>query len=175
MRKVPSSYGRRPTATRAQSAGSRFVRHSWARAGKTLRCDRSPVAPNRTATWGSGTRSRRRPSRSGLASAWWLGRRRLPSLARRSSRMVRGAGMAIGAFVLIARRAASLRLHGMAAELVAKRGEDLGAVGVVLAGAEAGLQRERYDGRRDVAIDRLLDRPAALARVGDPALEMLEI
>src|SRR5262245_10695673 len=105
----------------------------------TLRCERSPVAPNRTMTWGSGTRSSRRPSRSGLPSALGLARR-LPSRSSRRSRIVR-AGAPGGSAVLAIGRL--LGLHRVAAELIPERGEDLGPVAVVLAGSEAGLERDR--------------------------------
>ncbi len=62
----------------------------------TLRWARSPVAPNSTNVAGSGTRSRRRPSRSGLAGLV-AGGRFLPSDARRRSRIVRGASFFAGA------------------------------------------------------------------------------
>ena len=71
--------------------------------------------------------------------------------------------------------ASALGLHGVAAELLAQRGEHLGAVALLLAAAEAGQQRERDDRRRHVEVDRLLDRPAALARVGDPAPDVGEV
>ena len=61
------------------SCGRRWVRHRWYRAGMTLRWARSPVAPNSTNVAGSGTRSRRRPSRSGFCG---LGRRRCASCPR---------------------------------------------------------------------------------------------
>src|SRR4051812_17837481 len=41
--------------------------------------------------------------------------------------------------------------------------------------AEARLQRKRDDRGGDVAVDRLLDGPAALAGVGDPALQLREV
>src|SRR6186997_862880 len=167
----------------------------------TLRWARSPVAPNSTRIDGSGTRSRRRPSRRTLVSGF-AREARLPSRARRSSLMVggspfgRGSGRAgmfssgdttgAGSLTLTAtlafvvrRVVATIRpllgLDFVAAELVAERGEDLGTVGIVLTRPEAGQQRERDDGRRNVVVDRLLDRPAALARVGDEALDVLEV
>ena len=51
----------------------------------------------------------------------------------------------------------------------------LAAVRVVLAGAEAGQQRQGDDRRRDVVVDGFLDGPAALAGVRDVALEVLEV
>src|SRR5215218_9579046 len=69
----------------------------------------------------------------------------------------------------------SLRLHRMAAALVAERREDPRAVRVFLARPEPGQQRERDDRRRDVVIDRLLHGPTALARVGDEALQVFEV
>ena len=46
---------------------------------------------------------------------------------------------------------------------------------LVLAAAEAGQQRERDDRRGHVEVDGLLDRPAALARVGHPAAHVGEV
>src|SRR5437870_634120 len=63
----------------------------------------------------------------------------------------------------------------MSTEFIAEGGQDLRAIRVVLAGPETGLQRQRDDRRRDILVDRLLDRPASLARIGDPALEVLEV
>ena len=94
LRSDSSSYGRRPIATMQNSWGRRFVRQSWYSAGTTLRWARSPVAPNRTRIDGSGTRSRRRPSRSGLSSVFGAGLR-FPSRAIRRSRIVRGASLAV--------------------------------------------------------------------------------
>src|SRR5262249_13723417 len=153
----------------------RCVRHSWNSAGTTLRWARSPVAPNRTKAAGSGTRSRRRPSRSGFSRPLLLAARRLFSVARRRSRIVRGAsffagaavagagGSAGGALPLVAAiaRPPLLGLPRMTAELVAQRGQHLAAVGVVLARPEAGLEGEGDDRRRDVPVDRLLHGPAA--------------
>src|SRR5512147_254642 len=69
----------------------------------------------------------------------------------------------------------STLLDCMPTELISERGEDPGPVGVVLARAEPGLQRQGDDGRGDVAVDCLLDGPATLAGIGDPALEVGEI
>ena len=61
----------------------------------TLRWARSPVAPNSTTMYGSGTRSRRNPSRrtfsTGLARDG-----RLPDARESDSRMVRGASLGRG-------------------------------------------------------------------------------
>src|SRR5436190_8062810 len=53
----------------------------------------------------------------------------------------------------------------MPAELVAQRGDHLGAEGLLLAGAEPREQRQRDDRRRHVEAHRLLHGPAPLARV----------
>src|SRR5207245_183743 len=53
----------------------------------------------------------------------------------------------------------------MPAELVAQRGDHLGAEGLLLAGAEPRQQRQRDDRRRHVEAHRLLHGPAPLARV----------
>ena len=84
---------------RRTRAGAGCVRHRWYIAGMTLRWARSPVAPNRTSTDGSGTRSRRRPSRrtfsAALAFAARLPARFLAQLAHRARRVLgRGAGRA---------------------------------------------------------------------------------
>src|SRR6185312_3354674 len=122
----------------------------------------------------------------------------LPSRARRSSLIVSGASLGRGAgragigwsggastgagsftlTLLVRRRVVAtirplLGLDFVAAELVAQRGEHLGAVGIVLARAEPGQQRERDHRCRDVVVDGFLDGPASLARIGDVALDVL--
>src|SRR6266540_1849651 len=63
---------------------------------------------------------------------------------------------------------ASLRLlDGVAAELGAQSGVDLGREGLVLAGREARVEGGRNHRRGDALVDRLEDRPAALAGVLD--------
>src|SRR6185503_6322967 len=164
----------------------------------TFRWARSPVAPNSARIDGSGTRSSRRPSRSTLSAGREREGRFEPRASRdsRSSRIVRGASLGRGAgragmgwstgastgvaslggaFVLAMVPTGSLRLDLVAAELVAQRREDLRPVRVVLARAEAGEQRQGDDWGRDVVFDGVLDGPAALARVGDPALDVLEV
>ena len=89
--------GRRPTPTSVNSWGSRCVRQSWNSAGMTLRLARSPVAPNSTKAAGSGTRSRRSPSRRGFSRVLVAGARFRVSVARRMSRIVRGASFFAGA------------------------------------------------------------------------------
>src|SRR4026207_1100156 len=164
----------------------------------TFRWGRSPVAPNSARIDGSGTRSSRRPSRSTLSAGREREGRFEPRASRysRASRVVRGAclgrgagraGMGWstgastgaaslgGAFVLAIVPTGSFRLDLVAAELVAQRREGLRPVRVVLARAEAGEQRQGDDRGRDVVVDGVLDGPAALARVGDPALDVLEV
>src|SRR6266702_1976521 len=58
-----------------------------------------------------------------------------------------------------------LRLHGVAAELVAERGDHLGSVGLVLPGGEPQEQRQRGDGGGHVLVHGGEDRPSPLARV----------
>src|SRR6187200_3699134 len=163
----------------------------------TLRWARSPVAPKSTRTDGSGTRSRRRPSRRTLVTGF-AREARLPSRARRRSLIVSGASLGRGAgragigwsggastgagsltltvALLFTRVAiALLGLDRVATKLVAEGSQYLAGVGVVLAGAEAGQQRKGDDRRRHVVVDRFLDRPTALTRVGDPALQVLEV
>src|SRR5688572_10464054 len=111
-----------------------------------------------TMVHGSGMRSSRRPSRSGLADG------------DRSSRGI-ASSSAVGTWVVIGSAAlvAGDRLHGVPAELVAQRGEDLVGVAVRLAAAAEALdERERDDRGRHVAVDRLENGPAPLARVVDP-------
>src|SRR6188474_2144916 len=128
----------------------------------TLRWARSPVAPNSTRIDGSGTRSSRSPSRRTLVVAFARAGF-LPSRARRSSLIVSGASLGRGAgragigwsggastgagsltlaLLVRCRVVATIRpllgLDFVAAELVAQCGEHLGAVGIVLARAEAG-------------------------------------
>src|SRR5260221_209777 len=62
----------------------------------TLRWARSPVPPNRTRTDGSGTRSRRRPSRRTFSGTFDRDDLR-PWRANRMSSIVRGASLALGA------------------------------------------------------------------------------
>src|SRR5688500_11747766 len=69
----------------------------------------------------------------------------------------------------------SLGLHRVAAELVAQRRKHLRPVRVVLSRTKARQKRQRDDWRRDVVVDRLLDRPATLAGVGDEPLEIVEV
>ena len=88
-----------------------------------------------------------------------LGRRR-----RRRSTGVGGASRSASWSGGVAAIDALLGLDCVAAELVAERGEHLGPVRIVLARPEPGQQRQGDDRRRDVVVDRLLDRPAALAR-----------
>src|SRR6478752_9471463 len=170
----------------------------------TLRWARSPVAPNSTRIDGSGTRSSRNPSRRTFV-AGFAREARLPSRAMRRSLMVSGASLGRGAgragigwsggastgagsltltlgvaLAFVVRRVVAtirplLGLDFVAAELVAERGEHLGAVRIVLARPEAGQQRERDDRRRDVVVDRLLDSPAALPGIGDEPLDVLEV
>src|SRR2546430_16981607 len=69
----------------------------------------------------------------------------------------------------------SLLLDGVAAKLIAERGRDLHRVAVLLPRDEPREEGVGEDGRRDVVRDRLEDRPAALARVRDPAFDAREL
>ena len=95
----------------------------------------------------------------------------------RARRRAAGAAAAPRAADSARRSAALIRadLHGVAAELVAQRRVDLGGERLVLAGGEAGEERRRDHRHRHVLGDRLGDRPAALARVLDVALDLLEL
>ena len=65
--------------------------------------------------------------------------------------------------------------HRVAAELVAQRGEHAPRERVAIARIEAAEQRHGDDRRRHVLVDGGLDRPAAFARIVDPALEAVEL
>src|SRR5690349_15064122 len=67
-----------------------------------------------------------------------------------------------------------MRLHGVAAELVAQRGEEPLAERVVFPRAEAGEERRRQDRRRHRALDGFVGRPATLARIFDVGLQAVE-
>src|SRR5947207_3076893 len=107
----------------AVSLGSRPARRRLYRAGRIFRCARSPVAPKITATQGSGIRSRRVPTRSGLVSgaassapggdSSWIAWRGATAEAPAE------VALRVATRVLATVRSA-LRLHGVAAELVAK-------------------------------------------------------
>src|SRR6267142_1112726 len=65
--------------------------------------------------------------------------------------------------------------YGMAAELVAKRGEQPVREGVVAPRAEAREERRGDGRRRHRLLDGILDGPAALARILDVGLEAFEL
>src|SRR3954453_10642233 len=67
------------------------------------------------------------------------------------------------------------RLDRVAAELVAERRRDLGGEVDLVARCEAREERSRDDGCRDVLCDRLVDRPAAFARVLDVRSDVVEL
>src|SRR5438477_4463185 len=123
-----------------------------------------------TSAHGSGVRAMRGPARSGFASG---GATVIPCsiscFARERSRLV---DSLVAAKPLLAY---SLCFHFVAAELIAQRGRDLHRVAVGLPRGEAREQRVRERGHRDVVRDRLEDGPASLARVGDVALDVLEV
>ena len=76
-------------------------------------------------------------------------------------------------FVLVANPL--LRLYRVPAELLTQRGQHPRGVALLLAASEAGHQRQGDDRRRDVQVDRLLDRPAALAGVLDLAADVAQV
>src|SRR5215211_1929495 len=122
-------------------------------AGSSLRLARSPVAPKMTSVVGwTGRRSR--PSTSGFSSV----RVAIPLLR---VRLDLGRGV--------------VRLYRVAAELVAQSGIDLGGEVAHAPRGEALVQRGRDDRRGHPPLDRVLDRPAALARVLDIGLEPAEV
>src|SRR5436190_21648277 len=65
-------------------------------------------------------------------------------------------------------------LDGVPAELVAQCGVYLGSERLVLTRREAGEQRERDRRGRHALVDRLEDRPTALARVFNVAADLLK-
>src|SRR5215216_1149001 len=68
-----------------------------------------------------------------------------------------------------------LRLDCVAAELLAQRRVDLGCERLVLTRGEARVERGRDHRDRHVLVDRLEDRPAALAGVLDVARDVAEV
>src|SRR5580704_17684550 len=65
--------------------------------------------------------------------------------------------------------------HRVPPELIPQGSENLRAVRLVLARSEPRLERQRDDRRGDILIDGGLHGPPAFARVGDPALDRLQI
>src|SRR5579884_2486199 len=123
--------------------------------------------------FGSGMRWFCRPSRNGLGAVTgavnvvmssspgtgcppW----RSPPRGSRGPRGLQGGRGGAGRHLLGARVA---RPYGVAAELVAERGDYLGGEGLLLAGDEPRQQRERDHRRGHVAVDRLEHRPAPFA------------
>src|SRR4051794_22410736 len=120
----------------------------WNIPGRSLRRARSPLAPKSTMTWSSGV---------GIASAWG------PAVSR-----------AVGPPKGASDSATGRALH-VAAELLAHRREDLaGEVGLPTRG-EALEERGGEHAGGHALLDRRLDRPPALARVGHVAGEALEL
>src|SRR5262245_533805 len=72
------------------------------------------------------------------------------------------------------RRRRSRVFHRMTAELVPQRRDHLRAERIRLTRAEACLQRQRDDRRRNVEINRFLDGPAPFTGVGDPPFDVGE-
>src|ERR671910_69304 len=66
------------------------------------------------------------------------------------------------------------RLHRVAAELLAERCVHLGRKGLVLTRGEAGEERKRDRRDRHGGLDRLVDGPAAFARILDVAADLLQ-
>src|SRR5215210_5190118 len=148
-RKSSAPFSRRATPTSLKRSGSAPSCARLYSAGSSLRCARSPVAPKITSVVG-GTGSRSRPSVSGFSPA-----------AERVSTAIRSApGRA---------------LDRVAAELVAQRRQHPVRVVALPARVEARVQRGGDDRRRDVVVDRVDDRPTALARVGDMSPQALEV
>src|SRR3990172_8496265 len=78
-------------------------------------------------------------------------------------------------FTAVAVAVPLLLLDRVAAELVPESGRDLHREGVVLPRGEAREERVGEDGRGNVVRDGLEDGPAALAGIGDVALDPLEV
>ena len=123
-----------------------------------------------TMAHGSGTRSRRSARRAaGSRSA--LPRAGAQTWTDAGRRGVRGLGRlpARGARLACSSPTSYSVFTAWPPNWLAQRRQHLARVALLLAAAEAGQQRERDDRRRHVQVDRLLHRPAALARVRDPA------
>src|SRR5918994_4441401 len=112
-------------------------------AGSSLRAARSPVPPKITSLVGW-TGSRSSPSTSGFSS--WTTATGLLRVRLLLRRRVGGD-------------------HRVAAELVAQRGVHLGSERALTARREAFVERRRDHRGRNAPVDRVLDRPAALAGV----------
>src|SRR5829696_9959438 len=142
----------------------------------TFRWARSPVAPKRTSIDGSGTRSRRNPARRSFVSGLGRGAGRAGiGWSGGASTGAGSLGLTLGGRRVVATIRPLLGLDFVTAELVAERGEHLGAVGILLARTETSQQGERDDRSGDVMVDGLLDGPAPLAGVGHVAPDVLEV
>src|SRR3954452_14691527 len=120
----------------------------WNIPGRSLRRARSPLAPKSTMTWSSGV---------GIASAWG------PAASR-----------AVGPPKGASDSATGRAIH-MAAELLAHRREDLAGEVRLPARFEALEERGGEHAGGHALLDRRLDRPPALTRVGHVAGEALEL
>src|SRR3712207_1502199 len=101
----------------------------------------------------------------------WTGRRSRPS-TRGFSATVATRALSVRVGVRLGGRG---HLHGVPPELVAQCRVDPRRERVLAAAREALVEGGRDDGRRDALVDRVLDRPAALARVLDVRLEPGEV
>src|SRR4051812_11778077 len=155
----------RETPMRLKRSGSA---PSWARlysAGSSLRLARSPVPPKMTSVVGW-TGSRSRPSTSGFSGAAVVG---VTPCLRPVGALETDAGHPGR------RSSVGPLLHGVAAELRAQRREHLARELAVVARVEARVERARQHGHRHVLGHPVLERPAALARVGGVRVQRGEV
>src|SRR6478752_3919585 len=158
-----------PNSTRIDGSGTRSSRNPSRRTfvAGFAREARLPSRAMRRSLMVSGASLGRGAGRAGIG---WSG-----GASTGAGSLTLTVGFAVVLAFVVPRVVATIRpllgLDFVAAELVAERGEHLCAVRIVLARAEASQQRERDDRRRDVVVDRLLDRPAAFTGVGDEALD----
>src|ERR1022692_298268 len=149
-------------------AGIRPALARWKRPGSNLRLARSPVAPNRTITWSSGTAmaSRWRLAAAGVFAAGLMGGPPRPRARASAPRLVQDWPERVARVSW--RLAHLLRLP---AQFAAQRGQELVAELAKPAGLEPLNQRGGDDRCRHALVDRRDDRPAAFAGVGDVSRE----
>src|ERR1039457_5234442 len=149
-------------------AGIRPALARWKRPGSNLRLARSPVAPNRTITWSSGTAMaiRWRLAAAGVFAAGLMGGPPRPRARASAPRLVQDWPERVAPVSW--RLAHLLRVP---AEFAAQRGQELVAELAKPAGLEPLNQRGGDDRCRHALVDRRDDRPAAFAGVGDVSRE----
>ena len=141
----------------------------------------APGASRRAAGWRSRPRSASRGAWQCRGARRCVGARSLPW--RSGAFGARGACAVAGCAVRRTRAPAWRARHGRHSRSFTawppncwrSAASTLAAVALLLAAAEARQQRERDDRRRHVEVDGLLDRPATLAGVRDPAADVGEV